>query len=150
MDVLTRNSVQVYDTSADTWEEHYAQICEFTDALNTLLYDSIMIADSSTGELWLGDGASTMEVDFSWLFADFLYELAPGYKLDRRTLQVDSFALTVRSSPEVTAEGEPSNVIGYLAQGDTVIRIATDAAWSLILYDGGLGYVSNNYVTELY
>jgi hypothetical protein len=150
MDVLTRNSVQVYDTNADNWEEQYAQICEFTDALNALLDQGIMIADSSTGELWLGDGASTMEVDFFWLFAEFLYELDPGYKHDRRVLLVDSYALTVRSSPEVSAEGETSNVIGYLGEGDTVVRIATDAAWSLILYDGGLGYVSNNHVRELY
>jgi hypothetical protein len=150
MDMLTQNSVQVYDTNADNWEEQYAQICKFTDELNALLDQSIMIADSSTGELWLGDGASTMEVDFSWLFAEFLYELDPGYKHDRRVLLVDSYALTVRSSPEVSAEGETSNVIGYLGEGDTVVRIATDAAWSLILYDGGLGYVSNNYVRELY
>ena len=146
MDVLTRQTLELYNMSYEAWSENYEQLSAFTDGLNALLSDSVMIADSSTGELWLGDGTITMEVDFSWLFVDYLYEPEEGFALDRGTLRVESDTLTVHATPELRED----NVIGSLAKDDYVVRIAQSADWSLILYDGTLGYISAHRVSEQY
>lgn len=57
--------------------------------------------------------------------------------------------LNVRSAPSIPAEGEESNIIGSLAFKQSVIRtgINETTGWSKIEYNGGVGYVSSQYLS---
>jgi hypothetical protein len=149
-DPLIRKVAYLYDPEVCSWEENSATLNTFLSELNALMGRSVMIADTSLGELWVNTEGETIsyEIDPMWLFGDFEFTFDEGFTYDRTTLEVTSFALTVRSTPNKPAEGEPDNIIGYLAQGDYVVRIARSSDWSLILYDGQLGFVSNTYVVD--
>lgn len=57
--------------------------------------------------------------------------------------------LNVRSTPNRTSADEESNVIGSLVFKQSVIRIGINetTGWSKIEYNGGIGYVSSEYLS---
>ena len=149
-DLLIRKVAYLYDSTVCPWEQNAKTLYDFLDELNALTSKSIMLVDTSLGELWINtDGeAITLEVNPMWLFGDFEFTLDEGFTYDRSTLEVTAAALTVRSAPNKPAEGEPDNAIGYLAQGDYIIRLATGNGWSMVLYDGQIAFVSSSYVRD--
>ncbi|MBT9830304.1 SH3 domain-containing protein [Clostridium baratii] len=59
------------------------------------------------------------------------------------TLKDPSSALNVRSSASIT-----SNVVGSLAHGTVVKIIGTEGQWYKIEFNGGIGYVKNEFITK--
>ena len=59
------------------------------------------------------------------------------------TLKDPSSALNVRSSASIT-----SNVVGSLAHGTVVKIIGTEGEWYKIEFNGGTGYVKNEFITK--
>jgi hypothetical protein len=112
-----------------------------------LVDQGILVADSSLGELLIGDGTYTLELDFTWLFADYEDRIPDGFSYVPATLEIQADMLPVYSSPQSSAQEESSGTIGTLAQGDYVVRIASSDTQSMILYGGEIGYISNSHVT---